>query len=101
MTLDILQHRRNRSEFCRIPAEGGEPQKICDGWIMQYSLQDGWLYLVGSEQEAIIRMRPDGSESSEIYRSDFVINACAVTADKLVVSLCKETTTAESRIRPT
>lgn len=79
----------DRSEFCRIPAEGGEPQKICDGWVMQYSLQDGWLYLIGSEPQTIVRMRPDGSESSEIYRGDFIINACAVTADKLVVSLCK------------
>lgn len=80
-----------RSEFCRIPAAGGEPQKICDGWMMQYSIQDGWLYFVGSEQKAVIRMRPDGSESSEIYLSGFVIDACGVTADKLVVSLCKAT----------
>ncbi|HWQ06195.1 MAG TPA: DUF5050 domain-containing protein [Feifaniaceae bacterium] len=80
----------DRSEFCRIPAEGGEPQKICDGWITQYSIQDGWLYyLNNTDQKAVVRMRLDGSESSEIYRSDFIVNACGVTADKLVVSLCK------------
>lgn len=80
----------NNVEFMRIPAEGGEPQKLLDGWMLHYSIRDGWLYcLVNIDQYAIVRMRTDGSEKTELYRSEYIINSFDVSADKLVVSLCK------------
>ncbi|MEN6417665.1 MAG: DUF5050 domain-containing protein, partial [Clostridiaceae bacterium] len=78
-------------EFMRIPAEGGEPQKLLDGWMLHYDIRDGWLYcLVNLDQKAVVRMRPDGSEKTELYRSEYVISSFDVSTDKLIVSLCKQ-----------
>ncbi len=78
-----------RSEFCRVSANGGEPEKLLDGWMYQYDIKNGWLYyLINSDQTAIQRMRPDGSEQSVVYQSDVMINSFGLAESKLAVSLC-------------
>jgi hypothetical protein len=81
----------NNSEFCRVSIEGGEPQKLVDGWMYHYSTVDGWIYyLVNHDDKAIWRMRTDGSEQSEVYRNDYMLTAFGIANDKLAVSACTE-----------
>ena len=88
----------NRSEFCRISIDGGEPQKLIDGWVSHFLVWDGWMYYRSADMNAICKMRPDGSEQTEIYRSDYMISFFSVVDGKLVVTLCKST---DERGKPT
>ena len=81
----------DRSEFCRISTEGGEPQKLLDGWMYHFTMWDGWVYyLINTDQNVISKMRPDGSEQTEVYRSEYPINTFTIANGRLAVSVCAE-----------
>jgi len=77
--------------FCRIPTNGGDPQKLLDGWMFHYDMSDGWIYYYTNQTgDSVWRMRPDGSEQTEVYLSENSLTTFAVIKDQLVVSIATE-----------
>ena len=77
--------------FCRISTNGGDPQKLLDGWMFHYDMSDGWIYYYTNQTgDSVWRMRPDGSEQTELYRSENTLRNFAVIKNQLVVSVCTD-----------
>ena len=72
----------------RTPVAGGQAQTVAPGFAQSYCATDAWVYYIDMNDFcALRRVRPDGSENSEILRHDGPINAVNIAGGKLAISV--------------
>ncbi|MBN2852825.1 MAG: DUF5050 domain-containing protein [Clostridia bacterium] len=88
---DGYLYLRTKDEFnlIRMDSDGSNPTfLIKDQWNIRVQMIDGWIYYMTDFNGLVImKMKPDGSLQTEVWRYNAKINAFAVSGSKLIVSV--------------
>ncbi len=86
--------KKDEGSLWRVPAGGGEPQKLIDGFVYSYTIADGRLYYLADAEKwlAVYAAEADGSAKKEIYTVAGKISTFNVFKGNLFVSVRPEAT---------
>jgi hypothetical protein len=87
-------NKEDQGSLWRVPAGGGEPQKVVAGVEIEYAIADGKLYYLGTGQKgmAVFAAELDGSSAKEVYSVEGKISTFNVFAGTLFVSVRPQST---------
>jgi hypothetical protein len=86
--------KEDKGSLWRVPAGGGEPQRLTDGFVYSYTIADGRLYYLADADKwlAVYAAEADGSAKKEIYTVAGKISCFNVFKGSMFVSVRPEAT---------